>query len=226
MATGMLIAIEGIDGTGKHTQSKLLVESLRSQGYDAKLMSFPDYDGSVLGPTIKRMLGGEFGELKQVHPVFSSSLFALERFEKRLEVLKGLSSNSIFVCDRYVYSNAAHQACRLESSRRSGFVEWLERLEFEVLGMPKPDITVLLDMPDQASHELREIRAKTLRRGSAPDQHEQDGAGLVVAREIYLTLAKRLGWDVINCAKGHEVKPVALLAGEIFSRISDKINKK
>lgn len=223
MASGMIIAIEGVDGTGKHTQSKLLVESLCSHGFDAKLISFPDYDGSVLGPTIKKMLDGVFGELKQVHPTFSSSLFALERFEKRLEVLQGLSNNTIFVCDRYVYSNAAHQACRLAPSERAEFIEWLERLEFGILGMPRPDVTILLDMPDQASHNLRDIRAKTSRLGSTPDQHEQDEAGLIVARGIYLTLANRLDWDVVDCAKERGVKSVAVLADEILTKIIKRI---
>jgi dTMP kinase len=140
---GRLVVVEGIDGSGKRTQCNFLEKSLKEIGYRSKIYGFPDYAASAVGPVIRRMLSGEFGDSSRFDPRMIAPLFALDRFEKRDEIIKNLSAGYIVICDRYVYSNVAHQLSRVSESEREDLKEWIENLEFNILGLPKADLTVL-----------------------------------------------------------------------------------
>ncbi|MFS2213734.1 dTMP kinase [Telluria sp. Tellsp104] len=222
--TAKLIVIEGIDGTGKRTQSQLLVENLRKISITAHLFGFPDYQGTVMGQTIGKMLAGTLGDLSHVHPYFSASLFALDRAEKRSQILNCLAQGEWVICDRYVYSNVAHQACRLPAEDRGEFLAWVEHLEYNVLGLPKPDEIILLSMEDHQSKTLRENRQEHSYSGSVLDVHESDLKGMSSAREIYEELAKALNWKVIECSNGGILKSIDEISKDILEHLKITIH--
>ena len=120
---GMLVVLEGIDGSGKGTQARLLVDALARRGFTARLFSFPCYDETFFGREVGRYLNGAFGDLHSVPPEFAALLYAGDRLEKRDELLVALRDADVVVCDRYVPSNFAHQAARTgEAIRKSGSI--------------------------------------------------------------------------------------------------------
>jgi len=212
-----LIVIEGVDGTGKHTQSQLLIDYLTRTFGVAHLFGFPDYAGTQSGQTIGRMLSGELGDIGKVHPYFTASLFALDRAEKRTQIQKHLDRGEWVVCDRYVYSNVAHQACRLPPSQRAGFLTWVEHIEFKVLEMPKPEITILLSMDDIHSKALREQRPEHSYSGSVLDLHETDLTSMSNARQIYDELGRMLSWNVIDCTLNGKLRSINEISDDVIS---------
>jgi dTMP kinase len=196
-AKGLLIAVEGVDGAGKYTQVRALRLALEKLGYTVSEYSFPDYTGSRLGVTLKEMLSGRFGNATFIHPSLSAPLFALERAEKRERILADLASGKLVLCDRYVYSNVAHQACRLPDVERGEFQRWLETIEFEILGLPRPHLTVLLDVDNQVASDRRRIRSQESGQERPLDDYEKDEGSISLARTIYLSLARELQWIVV-----------------------------
>jgi dTMP kinase len=117
-----LVAIEGIDGSGKGTQARQLLQRLEADGLRARLLSFPRYEATFFGRAVGQYLDGAFGSLGQVHPFFASLLFAGDRFESRSLLTDALAAHDIVVLDRYVASNVAHQAARLEGPQREQLI--------------------------------------------------------------------------------------------------------
>ena len=216
---GVLIAIEGVDGAGKHTQVRALRRELERRGKPVSEYSFPDYHCSHLGVTIKEMLAGRFGDASKIHPALSAPLFALERAEKRAAIRQDLAAGLTVICDRYVYSNYAHQACRLPQGERQLFRIWLEKLEFGTLGLPQADVTVLLDVEDQVGANRRRARALELPFERPLDDYERDEVGISVARSIYLSLAADLNWIVVQTMLNGKQLDREATAREVFARI-------
>lgn len=188
-----MIALEGPDGSGKGTQAELLVESLNSKGISTLLMSFPSYEDGFFGGEIKRFLKGEFGSLESVHPKLISVLYAADRFEKSQQIRSFLELGHWVVCDRYYASNLVHQGIR--SDDPLGFELWLERMEFGIFGIPKPDLTVVLDVDPR-------ITLKLLRARGERDIMESDRQHLRRAHQAYLDLALKNRWTVLDCSPG------------------------
>ena len=151
---GYLVAIEGIDGSGKGTQAKRLLARLKAGGLRSALLSFPRYDATFFGKKVGEYLNGAYGPLGQVHPFFAALLFAGDRFESRALLADELAANDVVVLDRYVASNIAHQAARLESAERKRLIEAIEHLEFELYQVPRPDLVVLLDVSVASAQRL------------------------------------------------------------------------
>ena len=151
---GMLVVLEGIDGSGKGTQARLLVDALARRGFTARLFSFPCYDETFFGREVGRYLNGAFGDLHSVPPEFAALLYAGDRLEKRDELLVALRDADVVVCDRYVPSNFAHQAAKLPRERQDALIDWIAAVEYTVFGLPRPDLVCLLTMPPERSVAL------------------------------------------------------------------------
>ena len=188
---GRLIAIEGSDGSGKATQSRLLIRRLRGAGIMAEHLAFPRYARSFFGRMAAQYLRGEFGPGEEVDPRLASVIYAADRWEAAPKIEGWLDQGKVVVCDRYVDSNKAHQAARLpEEANRAAFLRWVDRLEYEVLGIPRPDFTLFLQVTCDVSSRL--ISAKGERaylRGKKRDVHEADPRHLQRAGRIYKDLA-------------------------------------
>ena len=181
----MLVAIEGIDGAGKGTQAKQLLERTRSLGYTAELLSFPRYKDTHSSEMVAAYLNGKFGTLQEVPPAFAATLFALDRMESRPHLEQMCRDHELVIVDRYVASNLAYQSARIAMPERMMFMEWLSNLEYGVYRLPKPDVTFFLDIPSRASQKLvarKEIRTYT---EQVYDLHERDVEYLTRVKEVY-----------------------------------------
>ena len=196
MAT--LIAIEGIDGAGKGTQSARLVASLRKSGLRVDSLQFPRYSATTFGTAIGDFLNGRFGALNEVHPQLAAVLYAGDRFESRSLLLKMMAENDVVVLDRFVGSNLAHQAAKLEGDERARLIEWIEKVEFEVYELPRPDLTILIDMSSQMSRELVSRKAARHYTDQEADLQESDLPYLERVRRCYRSLAEaRPDWRLV-----------------------------
>jgi dTMP kinase len=218
-SSGILIAVEGVDGAGKHTQVRSLHSDLEKLGHTVSEYSFPDYTGSLLGATLKEMLAGKFGNATLIHPSVSAPLFALERSEKCDRIRADLAGGKVVLCDRYVYSNVAHQACRLPASERGDFQRWLEKVEFEVLKLPKPHLTVLLDVDPQVASDRRRIRSRESGQERPLDDYEKDEDSILLARTIYHSLARELQWVVVPTGAGGKLFDRDVITSEILRAV-------
>ena len=218
---GKLIAIEGSDCSGKETQTNLLIKKLREDGYSVQNFSFPNYNsptGKIIGGPY---LGKEYIEKSyfeegavNVDPKVASLYYAADRKYNIDKIIFLLENGYNIILDRYIYSNMAHQGGKIkEKNAREEMYNFLEKLEFDLMELPKPDITIFLHMPLEAAKELKKNRKE------APDEHEKDENHLKMAEDSYLELAKRYNFEVIECA--HENKPKTI--EEIHKKVYEKI---
>lgn len=222
MNSGLLIAIEGIDGTGKGTQCRLLFDALRSSGVAAELLQFPQYESSFFGAEVGRYLHGEYGQLPDVHPKFSALLYALDRFEARGQLLSALASGKTVICDRYTPSNVAHQSARTDATNRGDMASWIQHVEYRVLGLPKPDIVFLLDSTVSSSQSLVGLKEKRSYTDRTHDIQEASGDHLQAALDEFRKLAADSSWRIINCiASDGSLRPAAEIHAELLEHVKN-----
>jgi dTMP kinase len=200
-ARGKLIVLEGIDGSGKHTQLEMLARAMRARGVAHTTVDFPRYDG-FFGKMVAQYLNGEFGSLAEVDAHFSALLFAGDRLEnkKRLETL--LNDGRLVLADRYIASNLAHQGARVRPRQVNEFLRWLERLEYEVHGLPREDLVIYLRLPAARAQKMvskKNARSYTRRRR---DLQEANLVHLKTAAGIFERLARQRNWATVQCAAG------------------------
>ena len=186
---GRLIVIEGSDGSGKATQSRALVRRLRAHGIPAARIAFPGYRRAFFGRMVGEYLRGELGA--GADPRLVSLLYAGDRWEAKAKIARWLAEGRVVVCDRYVDSNKAHQGARLRSpGSRGKFLDWVDHLEHGVFGLPRPDFTIFLHVPQQFADRLIASKApRAYLRGKRRDIHESDPRHLRDAERIYVRLA-------------------------------------
>ena len=196
--SGKLIVIEGLDGSGKATQSRLLYEELQKRGLHVGKLSFPDYDSPSSGP-VRMYLNGEFGDDPDDVDCYSTSvLFAVDRFcSYRSSWKKQYEEGTVFICDRYTTSNEVFQISKLPSDEWDRYIKWLESFEYGMLGIPQPDCVLFLNMSEECSARLLEKRYGGDE--SKKDIHEKDEEFQKRSREAALYCADRLGWTQITC---------------------------
>jgi dTMP kinase len=210
MATrGKLIALEGIDGSGKRTQLDLLARSLQERGLQTSLISFPRYE-SFYGKLVGRFLNGEFGELAAVDPHLSALLYAGDRLEAKPEIEAALFSGKIVLADRYVGSNMAHQSARIPAEKRGEFQSWLRRLEYGLYGLPEEDLVTYLRVTVSEAHRLVGLKSARAYTNLKRDIQEADMTHLKQTAIVYDQLATAANWariDCINPASGNLLSP-------------------
>lgn len=188
---GVFIAIEGGDGSGKGTQSKLLVEYLISKGFDVFEADFPRY-GEDSAYYVERYLNGNYGGPNDVPAELGSLPYALDRFAAKGDIINHLKKEiSIVVSNRYVASNLAHQGTKISSpEHRRAFYERTKLTEYDILGIPKPDLNIVLLVPAQIAQANVDKKATrgytTLKR----DIHEADTDHLEKAKANYEELCE------------------------------------
>ena len=198
---GTLFVIEGVDGSGKATQTDLLYQALQKQERPVRKISFPNYD-SPSSSLIKMYLNGEFGTDPQAVNAFATSVFfAVDRFASfRKDWQKFYEDGGIIIADRYVTSNLVHQASKIsDAAEKERYIAWLSDLEYNIFGLPQPDCVIFLDMPPACSLQLRQQR-NTLKQGLTQDIHEADQHYLQQAYENAVAIAQHQQWHTIHCA--------------------------
>jgi threonylcarbamoyladenosine tRNA methylthiotransferase MtaB len=220
-AMGLLVAIEGIDGAGKGTQAARLVERLRGSGSRTELVSFPRYEATFFGRAVGEFLNGRFGSLEDVHPFLAATLFAGDRFESRSFLTEALRTHDLVVLDRYVGSNIAHQAAKLDGEERAALRQSIEHLEYGVFKMPRPDLVILLDLGVSQARKLIDRKAARTYTDRAADIQEADGDYLTRVRDLYLELAAGdSNWSVVPCERGGALRSVEEIADEIWRLVA------
>ncbi|MDB5345721.1 MAG: tmk [Schlesneria sp.] len=224
---GLLVAIEGIDGSGKGTQAACLLDSLRAEGTRCQLFSFPRYRDTQFGAKIGDFLNGRFGNLDQVSPFLVSLLFAGDRFESRQLLVDAIRDNDIVLCDRYVASNIAHQAAKVVGEERTELIRWIQYVEHQLYGLPQADCTLFLDVPVQHATQLIALKAQRAYTDRAADLQEADSAYLQKVHDVYTLLAAEgTGWARIPCVESDRIKPVEEVAGDVRRVLGTALNKR
>jgi len=223
---GAFVAIEGIDGSGKGTQAGLLVRMAERNGLTATLFSFPLYDDNPFSVAIGDYLNGVFGTVDEVHAELAGLLYACDRFHARPLLQQAMVESDLVVCDRYVASNLAHQGAKLAGNDRDRLIGWLTDVEFGEFDLPRPDLTLLLDLPPTTAQAL--VGRKSARSYTAmpADIHEGASGHLASARDVYLDLAARDPgrWRVIaGCDERDKLRPPEEIGDEIWAIVSELV---
>ncbi len=205
--SGKLIVIEGLDGSGKATQAKLLAEELRQQGREVRQISFPNYD-SDSSALIKMYLSGAFGSKPDdVNAYAASSFFAVDRYAGyKSDWGAFYDRGGIVIADRYTTSNAVHQCSKLPQDQWDTYLDWLFRFEYEQLGIPAPDQVIYLQADPAVSQKL--MTARYHGDEGKKDIHESDLEYLHRSRLAAEYCAEKLGWKTISCTEAGEMRTV------------------
>jgi len=207
------IVIEGIDGSGKSTQLKKILEFLGQKGVKYKYIHFPRTDSPVYGELISRFLRGDLGDLKSVNPYLVALIYAGDRYDARECIREWLSDGFLVVADRYVYSNIAFQCAKYdEESDRRKLWDWILYMEYQYNRIPKPDLNIFLDVPFEFTMEKLSLAREGNDRnylGGRQDIHEEDLEFQKKVNDVYHAIALSAGdVQVIDCSgKDRKVLP-------------------
>ena len=221
---GKLIVIDGTDSSGKATQVRLLVQSLKNEGLRVKILDFPDYYSNFFGKFIGHCLSEQYYNFVKVHPKIASVLYAADRSESKDKIKKWLKMGNIVIANRYASANQIHQGGKIANNKkRENFLKWLAEMEYKVFKIPKPDAVVYLDVPISIVLKLIKERDKNNKRGylgKKKDVHEKDVNFLENSRKSALWLAKtQKGWIKLECAKNGFLNTRENIHKEIYEKI-------
>ena len=196
---GKLIVIEGTDGSGKSTQFRLLTQRLENENIAFQKIVFPQYS-EPSSALIRMYLGGEFG----TNP---SDVWG-----------QWYEQGGLVICDRYTTSNAVHQASKEPEDRRQEFLEWLYDFEYDRLGLPRPDLTLYLDVPTDFTEQL--LRHREQDTHTTADIHERNSAYLASCRRTGRAAAEYYGWTIISCTENGKMRSIEDIHEEIYRHVA------
>ncbi|MBI5530346.1 MAG: thymidylate kinase [Candidatus Doudnabacteria bacterium] len=203
---GKFIVIDGTDGSGKATQTNLLVEELKMGGYEVEMTDFPQY-GTKSAGLIEEYLNGKYG---QVGPEAASIFYAIDRFDASFKIRQWLNEGKIVISNRYVTANAGHQGGKItDDVDRLKYFKWLDNLEYNIFNIPKPDLNIILHMPAETAQQLVDKKSADVRgyaNGKKRDLHEADLNHLKNAEKVYLQIAKLFpNTKLVECVRAGEL---------------------
>jgi len=218
--SGKLIVIEGLDGSGKSTQEKLLESKLTALGKSVRYIKLPNYDDDAC-ILVKHYLAGRFGDRPEdVNAYAASSFYAVDRYVSYNCYWKeDYLSGKVILADRYTTSNAYHQLTKTPRDKWDDYLEWLEDYEYGKLGIPKPDAVIYLDMPVDVSQKLMSSRYGGDE--SKKDIHEKNTDYLAQCRVAADYSCEKLGWIKISCAENGEPLTPEEISGRVYAAIAD-----
>lgn len=194
MTKGSLIVIDGIDGSGKTIQVNLLSEYLKDKNIPYQVINFPRYEDNLYGQLVRRYLSGEFGSIYEVNPYLIALAYADDRALAKPLIENWLNSGKVVIANRYVSASKAHLGANLPEEKREEFFGWLDELEYQTNGIPKENLTILLNVDPEIGQ--RNVQ------GGETDIHEDNLKHLEGAARIYLELSKaEANWKVVDCMK-------------------------
>ena len=215
---GKLIVIEGTDGSGKSTQFRLLSERMEREGITFKHIVFPRYseESSAL---IRMYLGGQFGtKPSDVNAYAASSFYAVDRYASyKMDWGQWYEQGGVVLSDRYTTSNAVHQASKEPKEKQPEFLGWLYDFEYDKLGLPRPDLTLYLDVPTDFTEKL--LRHREQDTNTKADIHEKDTAYLATCRETGRAAAAYYGWTVVQCVRNGQMRSIEDIHAEIYAHV-------
>ena len=215
----MFIVLEGLDGAGKSTQIRMLRQLFADRGVESEYVHFPRFDSPVYGRLIARFLRGEFGGVQEVDPYLVALIFAGDRADAAPQIRQWLAEGKAVVLDRYVYSNVGFQCAKLPAGEeRDRLADWIVNLEFGYNALPRPDLSLFLDVPfaftERKLSEAREGDDRDYLQGGQ-DIHEASLQLQQDVRSVYLaSAAKDPSLRVVDCsdASGAMESPEGIFA--------------
>lgn len=223
---GKLIVIDGADGSGKATQTKLLIAALKKHGKSVEMLDFPRY-GKPSAIFVEKYLNGKYGTAEQVSPKLASLFYALDRYDAKQDITNALKKGKIIISNRYVSSNAGHQGGKIADKRkRNEFLDWLNNLEYDICGLPKPDLNIYLNVPAKIGQKLVDKKGhRDYVGGSKRDIHEKDSSHLKNAQESYLHLIRKeqKSWIKIDCIENKKLLSISQIHQKVLKAVKQKI---
>lgn len=234
MEKGRFIVFEGIDGSGKATQVRLLTAHLEQEGHGVKKVDFPRH-GEPPSYFVDAYLNEKYGTAEEVGPYRGSIFYTLDRYDIGFDIKKWLESGDIVVADRYVASNIGHQGGKIKDrEKRKKYFDWLYDLEYNLFEIPRPDITFILKTSPELSLKMannitdkdkKERRKSYLGDDKKQDIHEKDSGHQAATLESYLHAAEVFPeeFKVIECIENGELLPSNKIHEIIWEIIKDII---
>lgn len=216
---GQLIVIDGIDGSGKATQAKLLVSRFKKLGRMVASFDFPQYQQNFFGQMVGDYLHGKFGPVRKINPYLASVLYAADRWETKEKMINKLNQGCIVVLDRYTSANQIHQASKIKDIREQNrYLKWLEQMEYKIFKIPRPDLVFFLHLPIDIVCDLIENRIRQ------KDSHEKDTDHLKNALSMALKLSKKYkNWHKIDCSHQGKILSRQTIADKIWQKVKQKL---
>ncbi|MFH1399082.1 MAG: thymidylate kinase [Candidatus Woesearchaeota archaeon] len=219
---GKLIVIDGLDGSGKYTQFKLLSKRLEEEGYSASTFDFPQYD-KPFGAMVGRYLKGEFGDIDQVEIEVATMLYALDRYSVKQEIKKELVDGKIVVLNRYTPSNLGFQGAKFRGKERQKFLKWIDAMESR---LPQPDLIIFLDVPRKFTRLL--MGNKDLREyldGKKEDIHEKNDPYQLEVEGLYRKLSEeRKNWRRVDCVSADSLLSIDEVHNKVWEVVEQHLN--
>ena len=215
---GIFIDLEGLDGSGKTTQTELICKRLEQDDIDYRRIKLPDYDSdsSIL---VRKYLAGDFGKnAGDVNAYAASVFYTVDRYASfKANWGEYYNNGGTVIAGRYTTSNAVHQASKLPEDKWVDFLSWLYDFEYSKIGIPKPDKVIFLDMPVEVSQKLLSKRYEG--DNSKKDIHESDTEYLDKCRKAAVFTADYSGWETIPCSIDGEPRSLESIADDVLKSV-------
>lgn len=227
MNKGKLFVVEGLDGSGKQTQSELVTERLKDEGYNVIRASYPNYK-SESSALVKMYLNGDFGEnADDIDPKVASAFYAVDRYATyKKEYEDFFLRGGIIIADRYVTSNMVHQGCKIKDiGKKEEYLDWLVDFEYNIFKIPRPDRVFFLDINPEVSKELIKDRDNKFTNESKKDIHESNYEYLLSAYENVNFLVDKYGFERIECVKGNSLKSIEEINDILYKKIINDLRR-
>lgn len=218
---GKFIVIDGTDGSGKGTQTELLIKKLESARFNVAKADFPQYGKKSAG-AVEEYLNGKYGGAHEVGPYASSILFAVDRYDASFQIRQWLKEGKVVISNRYVTANMGHQGGKIDNDEeRQKYFKWLDDLEFGIFGIPRPHLNIILHVDAAVAQKLVDQKApRDYVGGKKRDIHEADLDHLKKAEKTYLEIAQQFPHcSLIECSPTGEILPIETIHGLIWQRI-------
>ncbi|MBP9717097.1 MAG: deoxynucleoside kinase [Candidatus Pacebacteria bacterium] len=220
---GTLIVLDGADGAGKATQTRLLVDRLSAEGYVVHTLDFPQYTQNHFGRLLRECLDGKRGDFIATDPRIASTLYAADRYESSATIREWLESGAVVILDRYVSSNMLHQGAKIfDEEELSNFLTWLDAMEHGIFAIPRPDVIVYLDVPFAVRKKLKAEAVAAGKHGTevkvdqaeANDQHQQDSE-----ENAKRLVALHNEWRTVVCVDGETLLTREAIHEQVYETV-------
>lgn len=224
---GTFLVVEGTDGSGKGTQFELLGKRLAEAGHNVVLFDFPQYekDSSYF---VREYLNGKYGTAENVGPYTGSLFYALDRYSAKDTIQQAIDQGKVVLCNRFTGSNMAHQGTKFEhSEERRGYFIWLDNLEFQMLGIPRPDRSIVLRVPAEIAQQLVDKKTERSYTSAKRDIHEADITHMQKSVEVYDDLCSLFPKDFlrIDCVRSGNLLTIPQVHDLIWESVQPLLPK-
>ncbi len=220
---GRFVVIDGTDGSGKATQTQMLMDTLKAEGFEFEVADFPQYGQKSAAMVEEYLINKKYG---QVNPYAASTFYAIDRFDASFKIRKWLEEGRVVVSNRYVTASAGHQGGKIsDQDERNKFFSWLNRLEYEIFGIPRPDLNIILHMPAEMAQKLAQKKwedQKEYMNGKKTDLHEEDLNHLKNAEKVFIEISNLFpNTKLVECLDGERL----LSPQEVHNKVWEMVRR-